>query len=234
MIELIAFDADDTLWHNEILYVRAKDSLARLLAKYTGPVEIEQALDQMEAVNLEDYGYGIKSFTLSMIEAAIKVGQGKLSPTEVQSVMEIGRAMHRAPVELFAYTQDTLTRLMKNFDLMLLTKGEPHEQLRKVARSGLRDYFKYIEVVGEKAVDDYRLLLEHHRVDPAHFVMVGNSMRSDILPVIEIGGTAVYIPYEHTWTHEQAGTLGEGTERLYEVANLGLVPALIERISKIE
>ena len=119
MIDLIAFDADDTLWHNEILYVRAKDELARLLSKFASPTEIEDILEQQEAVNLEDYGYGIKSVTLSMVEAAIQVSHERITPQEVRAVMEIGRGMHRAQVELFEHSQDTLARLEMEYPLML-------------------------------------------------------------------------------------------------------------------
>jgi putative hydrolase of the HAD superfamily len=234
MIDLIAFDADDTLWHNEILYIRAKDALVKLLVKYASSAEIDDVLEKQEAVNLEDYGYGIKSFTLSMVEAAIQVSHERVSPREIREVMGIGRGMHRAQVELFEHTQDTLKALRKSYPLMLLTKGEPHEQQRKVKRSGLQGYFKFVEVVGEKAEENYRALLEHYRVDPRRFVMVGNSMRSDILPVLEIGGTAIYIPYEHTWSHEQVGELGNGKERFFEIEHLGYLPNLIGEIGKTE
>lgn len=230
MIDLIAFDADDTLWHNEILYVQAKIALSELLADYTGPAEVEDVLEQLEAVNLEDYGYGIKSFTLSMVEAAIRVSREKITPGNIRAVMEIGRVMHRAQVELFEHSLDTLATLQKNYPLMLLTKGEPHEQQRKIRRSGLQGYFRFVEVVGEKAEENYRSLLEHYQVKPSRFVMVGNSMRSDIQPVLEIGGTAIYIPYEHTWTHEQVGELVSGVERLFQIEHLGLLPGLIDEI----
>jgi putative hydrolase of the HAD superfamily len=202
MIKTIAFDADDTLWHNETLYTVAQEKFARLLAAYRDPADIERELYDTEMRNLRLFGYGIKSFTLSMIETAIELSDGYINGNEVQTIIDYAKEMLQAPVRPFKDVRRVLEQLSGNFQLILITKGDLFEQETKIARSGLASYFQGIEIVSEKTAEVYIKLLAKYTVKPHQFLMVGNSLRSDILPVLETGGQAVHIPYEITWAHE--------------------------------
>ncbi len=167
-----------------------------------------------------------------MIEAAIELTDGQITGSEIQEILDLGRQMLVAEVPLFEHTEETLVKLSTAHDLMLITKGDLFEQGKKVERSGLGKYFRYVEIVGEKTAATYRAILERHKLDPEQFLMVGNSMKSDILPVLEIGGRAVFIPYEHTWVHERV--LDGGIERggHFELEHLGQLPELVEKLSR--
>jgi len=204
MIEVIGFDADDTLWHNEVLYHQAKEELGQILAGYRHPKEVKDRLDQTEVTNIKYYGYGIKSFTLSMIETAAQVSGGRVSGKEIDAIITIAKKMLTAPVDLVDGVETTLESLSGSYKLMLITKGDQFEQERKISISGISQYFDYLEVVGEKSEASYRKILGQYNLDPARFLMVGNSLRSDVLPVLQIGGQAVHIPNEQTWFHENA------------------------------
>jgi putative hydrolase of the HAD superfamily len=224
MIETIGFDADDTLWHNEDLYHNAKESLTLFLADYGEPQEIISWLDETEVRNIEYYGYGIKSFTLSMIETATFISKGQVTGKEISEIISVAKKMLRSPVELFEGTEDMLNELSANYDLMLITKGDPFEQQRKIELSGITQYFRYVEVVGEKSEASYRKILGQYKLDPARFMMVGNSLRSDILPVLKIGGQAVYIPNALTWFHENASQEEVGEVEYAELERLSQLP----------
>ena len=231
MIDIIAFDADDTLWHNENLYFNAKETFKQILSKYNEPEWAGQQLDDMEVHNIHFYGYGIKSFVLSMLEAGIELTEGRIAGKELQEIITVAKQMLSADVQLFEQTQATLAVLSTQYELMLITKGDSFEQARKVTRSGLAGYFKYIEIVVEKTMETYRELLKRYNIDPAKFLMVGNSIRSDILPVIEMGGQAVYIPYKYTWFHETVTNLSKEQLGYPELEHLGLLPAFIESLN---
>ncbi len=230
MIEVIGFDADDTLWHNETLYHQSKEDLSQILANYREPQETKAWLDQTEVANIEYYGYGIKSFTLSMIETAIDVSDGKVTAEEINSVITIAKMMLAAPVDLVDGVEATLDSLSSSYDLMLITKGDQFEQERKIRISGISHYFDYLEVVGEKSVSTYRIVLGKYNLDPASFLMVGNSLRSDILPVLKIGGQAVYIPNETTWFHENADHQEIGDFEYVELEQIIQLPKYLERL----
>ncbi len=230
MIDLIAFDADDTLWHNESLYIDVQDRFAQLTAPYADAERAQQVLHQVEMRNLKHYGYGIKGFTISLVEAAIEVSDGAVPAQTIQALIDVTRDMLTAPVRLIDHTEDTLARLSGVHPLMLLTKGDLFEQENKVARSGIGGYFKTIEIVSDKTPASYAALLARHNVEPSRFLMVGNSMRSDILPVLDLGGLAVYIPYALTWSHENAEVPDSEYNRYFELEHLGLLPALIDRL----
>lgn len=232
MLSMIALDADDTLWHNETHYLEANTKLKYLLKGYQSPEQIAQKLGEMETRNIRYYGYGIKSYTLSMIEAAIELTDGQISGSEIQKIIQLGQEMLGAEVSLFEHTEETLVRLAGHYDLMLITKGDLLEQGSKINRSGLKKYFRYVEIVQEKTAEDYQRLLDRYGVYPSRFLMVGNSLKSDILPVIAIGGRAVYIPYQHTWAHENA-VEGETPGHLYyEIVHLGQLPDLIAKLDQ--
>ena len=232
MIEVIGFDADDTLWHNETLYHQSKEDLSQILANYREPQETKAWLDQTEVANIEYYGYGIKSFVLSMIETAIDVSDGKVTAEEINSVITIAKMMLAAPVDLVDGVEATLDNLSSSYDLMLITKGDQFEQERKIRISGISHYFDYLEVVGEKSVSTYRMALGKYNLDPTSFLMVGNSLRSDILPVLKIGGLAVYIPNETTWFHENADHQEIGDFEYVELEQIIQLPEfLTQRLS---
>ncbi len=232
MLEVIAFDADDTLWHNETRYLQAKSRYSQLLSRYHSPEGVEQRLDEIELQNVHSYGYGIKSFTLSMIEAAIELSGGEITGREVQEILDLGRQMPIGKVQLFEHAEETVARLSASHALMLITKGDLFEQGEKIERSGLTHYFRYAEIVGEKTAAIYRAILKRHRLNAQRFLMVGNSLKSDILPVLEIGGRAVYIPYEHTWIHERVVDDGVAKDGYCELEHLGQLPALVEELSQ--
>jgi putative hydrolase of the HAD superfamily len=238
MFDLIALDADDTLWENEVYYTQAKVQFIRILAPYCEDARaVELRLDEIEEDNVSLYGYGIKSFNLSMIQAAIEISAGQVSTDELQVILGLGREMLALTVRLFPHTKEMLAELSKVTDLMLLTKGDVFEQTQKIRRTGLGSYFRHIEIVGEKTIETYELLLKRHAVAPSRFLMVGNSLKSDVLPVLELGGAAVYIPYENTWAHEMKVDASAAIQKAlarngyYQLEHLGQLPELVRRLT---
>jgi putative hydrolase of the HAD superfamily len=230
MINIIGLDADDTLWHNEQLYHQAKKKFAQILEKYSSSKEASLHLDQTEVRNIEHYGYGIKSFSLSMIETAVEVSNGQIDGDVIGELIAITKQMLSADVDLVEGAKETLEKLSLKYDLMLITKGDSYEQERKIERSGIADYFRYLEVVGEKSEASYRKILRQYNLDPGCFLMVGNSLRSDILPVIHIGGKGVYIPNDQTWFHEHASQEEIGEVEYAELEQLSQLPDYLERL----
>lgn len=201
-IEVIAFDADDTLWENETLFRDAEKKLCELLGEYLPEAECNQLLFEVEMKNLPLYGYGIKPFTLSLIEAAIQITNGKVSNEIIQELITMGKNMLAAPVILLEGIEDTLAALSKNYRLVMATKGDLLDQERKLIKSGLEPYFHHIEIVSDKTPKQYHKLVQQLDIQPENFLMVGNSVKSDILPVLEIGSHAIHIPFHTTWAHE--------------------------------
>lgn len=233
MIDMIAFDADDTLWENEIYYTQAKKDFIHLLSGYVDDVSsIGLRLDEIEDGNINIYGYGIKSFTLSMIEAGIELSHNTIRGEDVGNIVKIGRRMLNTRVQLFPHTEKVLQELSKKWRLMLITKGDVFEQSLKIEHTGLSEYFRYIEIVGAKTAGIYRTVFERYRLDPQRILMVGNSLRSDIQPVLELGGVAVFIPYENTWAHEHIELDGSDHDGFYELEHLGQLPGLVEKINR--
>jgi putative hydrolase of the HAD superfamily len=232
MFDLIAFDADDTLWHNERLYQMGRDRFRELLSSYSVQGPIDELLDQTEIRNIPFFGYGVKSFVLSQIETAVKLTAGRISGHDVTALVELAREMLTAEVELFDEAEQTLAQVSSRYPLILITKGDLLHQQTKFEQSGLKGYFQHLEVVSGKTIGTYRTILHKHRVEPSRFLMVGNALRSDILPVAELGGWAVYVPHELTWLYEEVH-LPEGLpDRCFEVERIGLVPEMIERIAR--
>ncbi len=230
MIEIIGLDADDTLWENEHLYHQAKNKFAQILENYGDPEELITRLDKTEVRNIEFFGYGIKSFALSMIESANVLSRGQLTGAEISEIITVAKGMLTAPVELVEGAEETLENLSTKYDLMLITKGDSYEQERKIERSGIADYFRYLEVVGEKSEASYRKILGQYNLDPTRFLMVGNSLRSDILPVVRIGGKGVYIPNDQTWFHEHASQEEVGESEYAQLERLSQLPEYLERL----
>jgi putative hydrolase of the HAD superfamily len=203
-IEVVGLDADDTLWHSEVYFERTQRRYTELVGRYVDDgVDVAAHLNTVEHRNLERYGYGIKGFTLSMMEAAIEVTAGAIGVEELDQILAAGRTMIEHPVDLIDGVDETLTALAAaGYRLVMVTKGDLHHQEHKIAASGLAHRFERLEVVAEKDPDTYRRVVASVGVDPAAFCMVGNSVRSDVLPVLEIGGHAVHVPYHVTWAHE--------------------------------
>ena len=230
--DVIAFDADDTLWQNEHLYAESQAGLTSLLAQYHPAGWINERLFQTEMRNLEHFGYGIKAFTLSMIETAIELTEGRISGADLQTLIDRAKTMLHAEVELIDHVDQTLSRLQGKYPLMLLTKGDLFEQENKIARSGLGGRFRYVEIVSTKTISVYQDLLEKHSIPSGRFLMIGNSLRSDILPLLELGAYAVYIPHELTWQHENSDPPPEDQAGFYQLENIGQLPDLLEQLEK--
>ncbi len=202
-IKVIGFDADDTLWINETYFRDTEAKFAELLDQYETQNKIDQELFKKEMENLPLFGYGIKGFILSMIETAIELSNERISPKVIQTIIEYGKEMIHKPVELLEEVEETLEYLSKNYRLIVLTKGDLLDQERKLKQSNLEKYFHHVEVMSDKKPKNYSDLLEHLEIDPKHFLMVGNSLKSDVLPVLELGAQAVHIPFHTTWAHEE-------------------------------
>ncbi|MCI0387479.1 MAG: HAD hydrolase-like protein [Acidobacteria bacterium] len=230
MFDVIAFDADDTLWHNEPLYRGAQHQVLDIMAHYHDRDWIERQMYETEIRNLVHYGYGIKGFTLSMIETAIELTEGRITGAEIGRIIELTREMFKAPVELLDGVEETIKRLGASHDLMLITKGDLFEQQAKIARSGLADHFSKIEIVPVKISETYQSIAVKHEINPQRFLMIGNSIRSDILPVLEMGGRAVHIPYQTTWEHEVVPEEELAGREFIRLTHIRELPALIDEL----
>lgn len=201
-LKAIAFDADDTLWENETLFRETEQQFCVLLKDFMDEDRCNKLLFEVEMKNLPLYGYGIKPFTLSLIEAAIQFSEGKIPISIIQKLIEIGKEMLNAPIILLDGIEDTLQQLSSKYQLIMATKGDLLDQERKLTKSGLEPYFHHIEVMSDKTPKHYQNLVKQLYIQPQEFLMVGNSVKSDILPVLEIGGHAFHIPFHTTWAHE--------------------------------
>ncbi len=229
--DVIAFDADDTLWHSESLYAAAQEEYRRLLAAYAETEVIDRVLHKTEMRNLPAYGYGVKGFALSMIEAALELSQHQISGSEVQQVLDLAKRMLSTEVELLEGVAEVVAQLAETYPLMLITKGDLAHQEAKIEQSGLKPYFRSIEIVTDKTPQSYAALLARHHIEPLRFLMIGNSLRSDILPVLEIGGQAVHVPYAITWAHEHVDVPPDQQGRYHELERIGQLPALVEQLN---
>ncbi|WP_461536246.1 HAD family hydrolase [Spongorhabdus nitratireducens] len=226
---IIAFDADDTLWVNEPYFREAEAALLEMLSRYYPGEDLLDRLYQQEIKNLNIFGYGAKAFTLSMIESAIELSHGKVSGSEIQRIIDLGRGIMSQPVKLLKGVEETIKQMSSEHQLMLITKGDLFDQESKIARSGLADYFRIIEVVSEKDEATYNQLLIKHNIQPDQFWMVGNSLRSDVLPIVELGGQAVHIPCDVGWVHEHVD-VDESTRQTYhELTCIDQLPELISK-----
>lgn len=226
-ITTIAFDADDTLWHNENLFEEHHRKYCELLSEYHDSKTVESTLFQTEMRNLELYGYGVKSFTLSSIETAIKLTDGAIPAEELRRIIEFGKYMLSHPVELLPDVAETIEALAPRYQLILITKGDLRDQERKIANSGLSQHFEHLEVVSEKNTEDYARLFRKLHIDPKRLLMVGNSLKSDILPILELGGSGVHIPYHLTWEHERVESTPNDHSKFHELTSIKQLPKLL-------
>ncbi|MEK6507154.1 HAD family hydrolase [Myroides sp. C4067] len=200
--KVVAFDADDTLWVNEPFFNEAEKAFCILMEDYLTHQSISQILFKTQIDNLPLYGYGIKGFTLSMVEAANIISKGTVSPKVISRIIAIGKDLLTKPVELLDDVEQVLKELQGKYKLVVATKGDLKDQHRKLHKSGLGAYFHHIEVMTDKEEIDYQKLLGRLDIKPEEFIMIGNSLRSDVLPVLELGGHAVHVPFHTTWLHE--------------------------------
>ena len=229
-IELIALDADDTLWHNETHFRLTHDRFDDLLAPYATPSVVEAHLLDVERRNLALYGYGAKGFTLSMIETALEVSGGSVAGQVLTEILAAGRSLMAHPVETLAGAPDALARLADLASLVLVTKGDLFHQEQKLAASGLGSFFSGVEIVSDKTAETYRRVFAKFGVAPERALMAGNSVRSDILPALDAGAYAALIPYPLVWAHE-AALAPRGHARFRELAALGDLPAWVEDLA---
>lgn len=201
-IKLIAFDADDTLWVNEYHYRNAEQRFAEVMAPWCDYETANRVLLRVEKDNLPLLGYGSKAFIISLIECGVELSKGALTNEEILKLINIGKDTIGREIELYPNVEDVLKRLKSHYPLLLATKGDLKEQESKIERSGLKDYFSHIEILSEKNRESYLTIIKRHGIEPHNFLMVGNSFKSDILPVLEIGANAIYIPSEIIWAHE--------------------------------
>ncbi|HVF97022.1 MAG TPA: HAD family hydrolase [Flavisolibacter sp.] len=202
-IKVIAFDADDTLWINEPYFQETEQRFCALMEDYLPQHTAARELLQTEIKNLALYGYGIKGFTLSMIETALTVSNKTIRVDAVEKIIALGKELLQKPIELLEGIEDVLLQLKHRYRLVVATKGDLLDQERKLRASGLEHHFHHIEIMSEKAEADYNKLIKHLDIQPDEFLMVGNSLKSDVLPVLAIGGHAYHVPYHVTWAHEQ-------------------------------
>jgi putative hydrolase of the HAD superfamily len=206
MIEVIALDGDDTLWHSEQLFADTQAAFRELLAPYVDLDDdaLDARLVEVERRNLPTFGYGVKAFTLSLIETAIEITKGEIPSRDLQAVLDLGKVLLDHPVQLLDGVAEAVDALSDRHRVMVVTKGDLLHQESKVARSGLAEVLWQVEIVSEKDAATYQRVLRRWNIDPASFVMVGNSVRSDVLPVLAIGARAVHVPYHLTWVLEEA------------------------------
>jgi putative hydrolase of the HAD superfamily len=223
----IGFDADDTLWHNEVIFERVHERYRALLAKYHDAATVDRTLFATEMRNLELYGYGIKGFMLSAIETAIELTRGEIRAEEIQTLLHYGREMLQHSVDLLEGVPEVLRGLAAQHKLLLITKGDLRDQERKLSKSGLAGLFGAVEIVSEKNETTYAAILRRHGIAPDEFFMVGNSLKSDILPILALGGSAAHVPYPLLWQHEKALELPNAPGRFFELRSIAELPALL-------
>jgi len=233
MIELVGFDGDDTLWHSEGYYQRVHAEFESILGAYIdlADARVHDRLLDTERRNIRVFGYGAKSMTLSMLETAISLTDERISTRDLHRLLELGKDVLAHPVDLLPGIHDAVAAVARDFRIVLITKGDLFHQERKVAQSGLADVFHRIEIVSEKDPATYERVLGEFGLVPAQFAMVGNSLRSDIEPVIRLGGWGVYMPYHVTWAHESETDFTHDAQRMLEIAGAEAIPGAIAALA---
>jgi putative hydrolase of the HAD superfamily len=235
MLKLIGFDGDDTLWHSEGYYREASAQFTAIIGRYVdvGDTHVQASMLATERRNLKLFGYGAKGMTLSMVETAIAVTEGRISAADIHQLVEVGKSVLQHPVELLPGVREAVAAVAEHHEVVLITKGDLFHQEKKVAQSGMTDLFRRIEIVSEKDAATYRRVLAEFALDPTEFAMVGNSLRSDIEPVIRLGGWGVHMPYHVTWEHEMENGLGEAdAPRMLTVDAPAGIPAAVAELAE--
>ena len=230
MFDWIAFDADDTLWKNEEEYLRGRQVFLQILADYDIDQDALDRVDEFEVENIQYYGYGVMSFALSMIEMAIELTGERIHPGDIRKLLNLAKAMLTAEVEVFDGVRQLLEEISKEYPLMLITKGDLFHQQRKLEASGLAEFFQAVEVVSDKTPEIYREILKRHQISPHRFMMVGNSLRSDVIQVLELGAWAIYLSDHLTWSHEDDPLAETSQNRYREVKEISRVLSAVEEL----
>ena len=232
MLQLIGFDGDDTLWHSEGYYREANDLFAQIIGRYVDLTDqrVEEHMLATEQRNLGLFGYGAKGMALSMVETAIAISDGRISASDIHRIVELGKSVLQHPVELLSGMREAVEAVARDYEVVLITKGDLFHQEKKVAQSGLADLFRRIEIVSEKNAATYLRVLGEFSLQPAQFAMVGNSLRSDIEPVVRLGGWGIHLPYHVTWAHELENGLGDDHPHVITVDVPSAIPAAVAQL----
>jgi putative hydrolase of the HAD superfamily len=233
VIEVVGFDGDDTLWHSEHLFADAHERVATLLAPHVERGVLERRMHEVERANLALFGYGIKGFTLSLIETAIELTEGAVTASEIGELLTLGKTMLAHPVDLLDGVTDVLAEVAMTRRLVLITKGDLLHQESKIARSGLAERFEQIEIVVDKDEQTYRRIIAATGTPPERFAMVGNSLRSDVLPVVAAGGHGVLIPYEFVAEHEKVDDADPARDGYRELESISGLPAALDALDEL-
>ncbi|MDN3619069.1 HAD family hydrolase [Polaribacter undariae] len=226
-IKVIAFDADDTLWVNETYFRDAEHQFAKLLAKYETENKIDQELFKKEIKNLAYYGYGVKGFILSMVECALELSNYNVNQKTIAAILNIGKEMLDKPIELLDGVEEVLQSLQGKYKLIVATKGDLLDQERKLEKSNLLKHFHHIEVMSDKKAKDYKKLIKRLDIKPSEFLMIGNSLKSDVLPLVALGASAIHVPFHTTWVHEEVSDQEKSDSDYTTVASIkDIVPFL--------
>jgi putative hydrolase of the HAD superfamily len=228
-ITTIGFDADDTLWQNERFFRLTEERFAALLADYAEPAHLSERLLETEKQALSIYGFGTKGFVLSMVETAISVTEGRVPAPVIAEILAAGRELLVYPIETLPHVEETLAALAGSYRLVMITKGDLFDQERKLAQSGLGEMFDAIEIVSDKSAETYARIFSRHGTGPDEAMMVGNSLRSDIVPAIDAGAWGTYVPHDLTWAYEHAEVPAEAP-RFRQIVHVGLLPELLREI----
>ena len=229
-IKTIAFDGDDTLWHHDNFFRAAIDEFHRIMNDLGDFPDAREAIDKKHISDLALWGYGVKGLTLSMIELAITLTNGAISGTDMQKIFDVGRQTHLHPVILLDHVAQTIQALQGRYKIMLITKGDLIAQEMKIHKSGLEPFFDIIEIISEKDNATYKKIMQRHQIKPEEFIMIGNSLRSDIIPPVQLGAQAIHIPYETSWHFEKMMTTDEEKQRFITMPNMQDIPTLIEQL----
>ena len=232
-IALVGFDADDTLWRSQDYFDEAQAEFERIVGGYVDLTDAGSRLYAVEKRNLALFGYGVKGMVLSMIEAAVEITEARIDAADVHRIVALGKSLLRHPVELLPGVREAVAEVAARWPVVLVTKGDLFHQEAKVRDSGLADLFRRIEIVSEKDARTYARLFEEFDVAPARFAMVGNSLRSDIAPVLELGGWGVHVPYHVTWAHEADAEVRAGAERMRSIAGIGELPVAMQELDAL-
>lgn len=232
-IALVGFDADDTLWRSQDYFDEAQREFERIVAGYVDLADVGERLYAVESRNIAFFGYGVKGMTLSMIEAAVEITEARISGADVHRIVALAKDLLRHPVEVLDGVREAVEAVAALHPVVLITKGDLFHQEQKVRDSGLADLFRRIEIVSEKDAATYARLFEEFGIAPERFLMVGNSLRSDIAPVLELGGWGVHVPYHTTWAHEATAQLRHGGERMRTVSAIAELPQAVQELAAI-
>ena len=229
-IGLVGFDADDTLWRSQDYFDEAQADFERIVATYVDLDDVAHRLYAVEKRNLALFGYGVKGMVLSMVEAAVEITEERISASDLHRIVGLGKDLLRHPVEVLDGVREAVEAIAADFPVVLITKGDLFHQEAKVRESGMAHLFRRIEIVSEKDAATYARLFEEFGIAPQRFLMVGNSLRSDIAPVLELGGWGVHVPYHTTWAHEADATLRHGSERMRAIAGIGDLAQAVQEL----